>query len=119
MIRIIAILLFISLFSLHSEPLASKAWSGTTEDDGGLTAVSTSTNIFALELYKRIVIPNDNLFLSPYSIYTVFAMVYGGARGNTATQMERAFQFPLSGMELHEHVSRSPVQLKPPAKQVT
>jgi serpin B len=106
MIRVIAILLFISLFSLHSEPLASKAWSGTMEDEGGLTAVSTSTNIFALELYKRIVVPNDNLFLSPYSIYTVFAMVYGGARGNTATQMERAFHFPLSGIELHEHVSR-------------
>ena len=40
MIRIIAILLFISLFSLHSEPLASKAWSGTMEDEGRLTAVS-------------------------------------------------------------------------------
>ena len=93
MIRIIAILLFISLFSLHSEPLASKAWSGTMEDDGGITTVSTSANVFALELYKGIA-PNDNLFLSPYSIYTVFAMVYGGARGNTATQMERA-SFPL------------------------
>jgi hypothetical protein len=54
MIRIIAILLFISLFSLHSEHLVSKAWSGTTEDKGRITAVSTSTNIFALELYKRI-----------------------------------------------------------------
>jgi len=106
MIRIIAILLFISLFSLHIEPLASKAWSGTTEDKGRITAVSDSTNIFAIELYKRSIIPNDNLFLSPYSIYTVFAMVYGGARGNTATQMERAFHFPLSGMDLHEHVSR-------------
>jgi serpin B len=106
MIRIIAILLFISLFSLHIEPLASKAWSGTTEDKGRITAVSDSTNIFAIELYKRSIIPNDNLFLSPYSIYTVFAMVYGGARGNTATQMERAFHFPLSGMDLHEHVRR-------------
>jgi len=106
MIRIFTILLCVSILLLPGDLFVNTMWAGTTEDKDELIEVSTSTNAFALELYKRIVIPNDNLFFSPYSIYTVFAMVYGGVRGNTATQMERAFHFPICGKELHEYVGR-------------
>jgi serpin B len=106
MIRILALLLCLSILILPGDLNINTAWAETTVIKGGPTAISGSTNAFALELYKRIVIPNDNLFFSPYSIYAVFAMVYGGARANTATQMERAFHFPLSGTELHENVGR-------------
>jgi len=106
MIRFFALLLCICMLLFPSYFYVNTTWAGTMEDEGGLMAVSASTNAFALDLYKRIIIPNDNLFFSPYSICAVFAMVYGGARGNTATQMERTFHFPLSGTELHEYGSR-------------
>ena len=87
MIRFFALLLCICMLLFPSYFYVNTTWAGTMEDEGGLMAVSASTNAFALDLYKRIIIPNDNLFFSPYSICAVFAMVYGGARGNTATQM--------------------------------
>lgn len=107
MIRFCALLLSISLLFIHGGLVAGKAWAGTIEDEGGLLGISASANTFAVELYKRIAsLPNQNLFLSPYSIYSVFAMVYGGVRGDTAIQMERTLHFPISGPDLHEYVGR-------------
>ncbi|XP_061096083.1 leukocyte elastase inhibitor-like isoform X2 [Conger conger] len=51
-----------------------------------LTAANTN---FSLDLFKKISESNksDNIFYSPLSISSALAMVYMGARGNTATQM--------------------------------
>jgi serpin B len=47
-------------------------------------------NQFALDLYAKLSTDNqDNLFFSPYSITTALAMIYAGARGETAEQMQR------------------------------
>lgn len=53
-----------------------------------------NNNQFALELYRKLAVAKDgNLFLSPYSISMALAMTYGGARGDTATQMENVLHF--------------------------
>ncbi|XP_058133220.1 plasminogen activator inhibitor 2 [Dasypus novemcinctus] len=51
--------------------------------------------IFALNFFKHLVkiSPTQNLFFCPWSISSTMAMVYLGARGNTADQMAQVLQF--------------------------
>ncbi|HCV29116.1 MAG TPA: hypothetical protein DGO89_02035 [Microcoleaceae bacterium UBA9251] len=50
---------------------------------------------FALNLYSQLRTQPDNLFFSPYSISTAIAMTAAGAKGKTATQIDRVFSFNL------------------------
>jgi len=50
---------------------------------------------FALNLYSQLRTQPDNLFFSPYSISTAIAMTSAGAKGKTATQIDRVFSFNL------------------------
>ncbi len=53
-----------------------------------------SINQLTIDLYKKLSAKEEgNLFLSPYSISTALAMVYGGAAGETAEQMNRTLHF--------------------------
>ena len=65
-----------------------------------MTAVAGNT-AFAFDLYSQLRTQEGNLFLSPYSISTALAMAYGGARGETATQMAKAMHFGLAQEKLH------------------
>lgn len=58
---------------------------------------------FAFDLYRELAReqPDDNLFFSPNSISTALAIVYGGARGDTATEIADAFHFDLPPDQLH------------------
>jgi serine protease inhibitor len=64
------------------------------------TVVQGNTE-FALDLYQRLRTEEGNLFLSPYSISTVLAMTYAGARGSTETQMAQTLHFTLDQKRLH------------------
>ena len=56
--------------------------------------VAKGNTAFALDLYRHLAkSEKGNLFYSPYSISTALAMTYAGARGNTATQMEKVLHF--------------------------
>lgn len=57
---------------------------------------------FALDIYGKIKEQEGNLFLSPYSISTAFAMTYAGAKGETEKQMAEAMRFTLPQNKLHE-----------------
>jgi len=57
-----------------------------------------SINQLTFDLYKNLSGENGNLFLSPYSISSALAMVYGGARGETANQMEVTLHFGGQGV---------------------
>jgi len=53
-----------------------------------------SVNELAFDLYRKLAGQEDgNLFFSPYSISSALAMTYGGARGETAEQMEEVLHF--------------------------
>ncbi|MGH0163027.1 UNVERIFIED_CONTAM: hypothetical protein FKN15_044551 [Acipenser sinensis] len=54
-----------------------------------MESLASANTIFALDLFKKL--SNDrkaeNIFYSPLSISSALAMVYLGARGNTASEM--------------------------------
>jgi len=54
-----------------------------------MESLSVSTNSFTLDLYKKLneTSKGQNIFFSPWSIATALAMVYLGAKGDTAAQM--------------------------------
>ena len=51
-----------------------------------------ANNQFAVDLYRQLSQEKQNVFFSPWSISSALAMTYEGARGETATQMERALR---------------------------
>src|SRR5690349_5661345 len=63
------------------------------------SGIARSIDQFGIDLYKRL--PSDgNLFFSPASISTAFAMAYAGARGETATQIARVMHFDVPAEKL-------------------
>jgi len=51
-------------------------------------------NQFAVKLFKKLTKEKStNFFMSPYSISSALAMVYAGADGNTAQEMEKVLRF--------------------------
>ncbi|KAJ8279684.1 hypothetical protein COCON_G00067500 [Conger conger] len=60
-----------------------------------MESLSAENTKFSLDLFKKISESKktDNIFYSPLSISSALAMVYMGARGNTATQMAEVLGF--------------------------
>ena len=62
---------------------------GPDQGDTPMTDLVRGNNAFALELYGKLRVQPGNAFLSPYSISSALAMASAGARGETATEMDR------------------------------
>ena len=60
---------------------------GTPEE---LRAAANASNAFGFDLYAQVRDAPGNLVISPASISAALTMTYGGARGNTASQMQKA-----------------------------
>jgi len=60
----------------------------------GINSVISANNQFALDLYSELKKNEGNIFFSPYSISTALAMIYEGARGKTAEEIQSVFHFP-------------------------
>jgi serpin B len=64
-------------------------------------ALAAGNNAFAIDLYGQLRKQDGNLFFSPESISTAFAMAYAGARGTTASEMAATLHFTLPPDRLH------------------
>jgi serpin B len=75
----------------------------TAPNNNDVKEVATSNTDFAFALYGKLKDkdPKGNLFFSPYSISTVLAIVYAGARGETEKQMAKAMCFRLPKQDLY------------------
>ncbi len=65
---------------------------------------------FAWAIYQKLAEKEGNLVFSPLSISTAFAMVYAGAKGNTAHDLRKTFGFPVNQEKNNEaffHLLRS------------
>jgi len=52
---------------------------------------TNSINLFATHSYQKLSLQEGNILLSPHSISTTFALIYGAARGNTQRQISDIF----------------------------
>lgn len=69
----------------------------------GLSAVVQGNNRFAFDLYARLRSATPgNLFFSPYSISTAFAIAHAGAAGETRRQLAKSLHFTLPELELNQ-----------------
>lgn len=66
-----------------------------------ISALVAGNNAFAFDLYQKIRAGEENLLYSPFSISQALAMVYAGARGETARQMADTLHFNLPQERLH------------------
>ena len=72
---------------------------------------------FALDLYQTLSESGGNLFYSPYSISLALAMAYGGAAGETETQMAETLSFHLPQEQLHAAFNALDQELAPPSQE--
>lgn len=56
---------------------------------------------FAVQLYGQLAKEDGNVLFSPYSISSALGMTYGGARNNTAAEMQQALNFPFGQDKVH------------------
>uniref|UniRef100_A0AB38ZE72 Venom serpin 1 n=1 Tax=Ectomocoris sp. TaxID=3104572 RepID=A0AB38ZE72_9HEMI len=70
------------------------AMPATTYDVKDLERLAEGNNKFSMDVYQKLKKPNENLVVSPISIQLVLALVYAGAKGNTAKEIANALHLP-------------------------
>jgi len=61
--------------------------------DPDAKAAVAGINAFSLDLYRRTLAADENHFLSPASVSVAVGLAYRGARGTTATELEKTLHF--------------------------
>jgi len=90
-ILLAGIILFVSVFVFH--PLSLHAFENSFDNYG-------ADNEFAIKLYSELSsVDSSNICFSPVSIFSALSMVYEGADGRSAEQMEIVLDIPNSREE--------------------
>jgi len=63
-------------------------------------------NKFSIDIFQAMKIPEENLFFSPLSIYTLLSMVFAGARGLTETQIKTVLHIKLDQVRFHSEYKK-------------
>ncbi|XP_013418151.1 leukocyte elastase inhibitor-like [Lingula anatina] len=95
---------------------------GQTVVPDDVLTLSTANFDFALQLYNKLKAGGDgkNIFFSPVSISTAFAMLHLGAKGNSRSQLEQVLKLDaLSGNNVHKAFKDLHALLNSPATNVT
>ncbi len=71
------------------------------EKNADMKRVAEDNTDFAFDMYGKLKSGKGNVFFSPFSISTALAMTYGGARGNTETEMGKVMRYTLDQEKLH------------------
>ena len=97
------------------EPTPRQGTPPETDVDALATLVDGNTD-FALALHRELVAesPNENAFVSPYSISTALAMTWAGAHGQTESDMAETLRFALEQDDLHLTFESLAAAVEPP-----
>lgn len=90
-----------SLLAVITVSMTQAARPAQSEAPTAQTQIIDSNNAFGVGLYGHLRSQPGNLFFSPESISTAFAMTYAGARGQTAAEIKSVFHFTLPPDRLH------------------
>ena len=71
-----------------------------------------SANTFALNLYKKVA-GDGNIILSPYGVYTAFAMLYEGAAGYSLSEFREVFGFGEKNSAFSDDIKRQMQTYRP------
>jgi len=74
---------------------------------GNITSFDDAINGFSFDLFKEFMADpgnTDNIFNSPYSIFTALAMTYEGARSNTAAEMAEVLGIEQDNDSFHNYI---------------
>ena len=85
-------------YSLSDSEIEQTSYSQAAEPNSNSvaehTGIISANNQFAMDFYSHISQENDeNIFFSPWSISTAFAIAYEGARGDTSNEIGQMFGF--------------------------
>jgi serpin B len=69
--------------------------------DSPLRQLAADNAAFGMSLYSQISKNPGNVFFSPYSISEAFALLYAGAKGETAAELENTLHITLKDNSLH------------------
>lgn len=64
-----------------------------SQDEENIKSIVHGHNRFALNLCKKVCNDSGNIFFSPYSISSAFAIIYAGAKGRTEQQITDVLKF--------------------------
>jgi len=85
----------LTLFPYEPKKPPRAVETGATEE--GIKEVIKANNQFAFDLYRQLIkSEKENIFYSPYSLFSALAMTYEGAKGKTAEEIKSVFHFPNS-----------------------
>jgi len=96
-LTVASILILQAAGSLAQQPSPS----GGPSMNADVPTIAKENNAFAVDLYGQLSTTPGNLFFSPASVTSAFAMAYAGARGTTATEMASTLHFALPPDHLH------------------
>lgn len=82
-------------------------------------AFAKGSNAFGVELYRRLKAGAGNRAFSPASVSTALAMAWGGARGETAREMQRVLRLPGPPIEAMRESGRLLAELQGGERGVT
>ncbi len=68
--------------------------------------INKSVNKFSIEIYHNMKTPEENVFFSPLSIYTLLSMVFAGAHGLTETQIKTVLHIKLEQIRFHSEFKK-------------
>jgi serpin B len=88
--------------------------SGGSQMSADVSTIAQDNNAFSVDLYGKLSSEPGNLFFSPASVTSAFAMAYAGARGTTASEMASTLHFALTPDRLHPAMGALLTQLNGP-----
>lgn len=84
-----------------------------------LKAIAASNNAFGIDLFKAVATPSKNVALSPASLGTALTMTFAGARGTTATEMQKTLHLQGSAEEVSKRSGQLASELTDGSRQAT
>jgi serpin B len=111
--KVVTAAVFLTAFAAFA--CAGKMTADKKESDAGkpeTPALAPYNNDFAIKLYRSLAPEGGNIFFSPYSITSAFAMTREGAKGETAAEFDSVFGFPAPDKGLAESFAAAAAALE-------